>query len=333
MIIYMTMLRHIRLFVIAGALLLFSGCGNSSDWETRFDKALQAAEAQQRDMLVYFNASDRSGQSRAFKENVLDSEVFADFVKERGLLLVELDFPRTLGKTSLEELEARERVRVHYKVQSYPMVLLLDSHGRQYARFGGSAEEPQAYVDALRAAMETEARFRKAVAEAASLDGEERALALAAALQALPQENQSFHEELVQEIIRYDKEDKTGYRAKEEFGRRMMSQVQRFNEFMMKQRQLDSPDRILAARVEALTMLSQEEEWAPVIRMFLNRFISDTFALEKDWAHAAEYMQVAVEAAPDDMPELQSLRTWLEELKKKAAEAQQEPAAEGQSGS
>ena len=269
-------------------------------------------------MLVLFSGAGWEEHSNALRDSVLDIEAFRQLVQEQNLVLVVVNFPQNPQAVSEERLMEIDSLRQRYGVNGLPSVLLLDAKERPISLLFGAPKSGEAYLGSLRAVLAAQDAFEKAVTEAQGLSGEPRALALAAALDALPQESRRYHNDIVKDILQHDPQDKTGYKAQQEKKERIKDQVKHYNEFLLKQNGKNSIPELIEGRVEALNMLMQEE-WEPTLRMLLCKFVSDTYAAEQDLPRAIEYLQAAIEAAP--APALaQPLTEALQALEKRAAE-------------
>lgn len=301
-----------RLFAyILGAMLVYMAglCHAAAVWQTDFDQAVKQAAAEGKYVLVDFTGSDWCHWCVVLREKVLSTPEFEAFAAEKGLLLVEQDFPRTPGKATPEQMEAREKVREAYGVKGFPTVMLADGKAQPFAILVGSAVEPQEYIARLQTALEAKAQFDQAIAEAAKLEGVQRAQAEAKALELLPADCRSLQEEVVDEICRLDPEDTTGLRKAREQERLLKTQMKMLADFMASHRGPVTPENVEKARVEAEELLKQEG-LLPIIRLGLLKFISDCYALTHDLPKALENLKAAVAAAPGT-PEAERLQQWV----------------------
>ena len=104
------------------SLLLVLTCSWSSD----FDVSLEQSRIEKRPLLVFFTASDWSGWSMKFKDEVLSSEAFRNKI-EADFVCVEIDSPRSAPA-------AKESER--FGITEFPTLLLFSADQREIARLG-----------------------------------------------------------------------------------------------------------------------------------------------------------------------------------------------------
>lgn len=145
-------MRRIVLCVVFVLVLLLTATAGALaadiySWETDLDSALARAAAENRVVFAYFAGSDWCGWCMRLKDEVLDSDLFADFSR-RFVVPVLIDFPRELPQS--EALAAaNQRHAEHYRVQAFPTVLLLAPDGSVLYRTGYVAGGPGNYVTNL----------------------------------------------------------------------------------------------------------------------------------------------------------------------------------------
>ena len=67
---------------------------NTTGWQLDFEKAKQTAKAEQKLILLNFSGSDWCGPCIRMHKEILDTDAFEQFAKDR-LVLVSADFPRS----------------------------------------------------------------------------------------------------------------------------------------------------------------------------------------------------------------------------------------------
>lgn len=291
--------------------------------ETDFSVAAEKAKKEQISMLVEFTGSDWCPPCKQLRKTVLDTPAFEKYVQEKGALFVELDFPRKPGAVAPEVMKAREEVMMKYGIRGFPTVLLLDSDGKPYAQIVGPGKSSAHYFEQLDAAFALEKEFKTAV-DAASNAGEERANALVAALEKLPKNLQGFQKDLICEIIAADPDDRLGFAKKMREGELLVEQQKMLKAFFESVRGKISPDKLAETRAEALALLD-DKTLLPPIRLALNKFVSDGYAMEHNLAKALEYLKLAQASDPESR-DGQMLLRWIEQMEKVIA-AQKEAEA------
>lgn len=119
-------------------------------WVQDLEAAKQAAQAEDKDLLLFFNGSDWCPPCMAIARNVF----FHDDFKQQAtgkFVPVFLDFPRTpQAQRKVQDMKRNVALQQRYGITSYPTVVLADQFGQPYSYLGGySGESPQEYLDKL----------------------------------------------------------------------------------------------------------------------------------------------------------------------------------------
>lgn len=324
-----------RKFYILGA-TLFSFMSSVFAWaipatETDFAVAAEKAKETQTPMLVEFTGSDWCPPCKHLRKTVLDTPEFEEFLAQKGWIYVELDFPRKPGAIPAETMKAREEIMMRYGVRGFPSMMLLDSSGNPYAVIVGPGKSPADYFDKLKKAEALKKEFKADVEAAQKQRGYERAEALAAALAKLPPHFQVFQTVLIRDIIAADPEDRLGFAKKTREGEMLVEQQKMLKAFFEATRGKQTPERLQQTRAEALKLLEQKD-LLPPIRLVLNKFISDGYAMEHNLDKALEYLKIAQASDPESR-EGKRLVAWIQNMENvinsiKESEAANTPASE-----
>lgn len=281
--------------------------------ETDLAIALEKAQKTKSSMLVEFTGSDWCPPCKHLRATVLDKPDFEKFLADKGLMFVELDYPRKEEALTPEVRKARDEVRFRYGVRGFPSVLLLDSAGNPYAVIVGPGKSPAHYYEQLEQALSVEKEFKTAVAAAMAQEtGTPRAEALAAALSKLPPNFQVFQKDLIREIIAADPEDLLGFSKKMRDEALLVSQKKMISAFFEKMSGKNSAENLKSAREEALKIL-EDENLMPPIRLALYKFVSDGYAMSHDLEKALEYLKLARQADPESR-EGGALVPWISQM-------------------
>ena len=280
--------------------------------ETDFAAATEKAKAQQQAMLVEFTGSDWCPPCKHLRKTVLDTPEFEKFVNDKGLLFVELDFPRKPGAIPPETMKAREEVMMRYNVRGFPSVILMDENANPYAQIIGPGKSPADYFEKLEKALALKKEFTTAVDAAQKQRGFARAEALAAALGKLPPHFQVFQKTLIHDIIAADPEDRLGFAQKIREGKLLVEQQKMLKEFFEAARGKTARDQLPQMREKAEALLAQDN-LLPPIRLALNKFISDSYAMEHNLEKALEYLKAAHACAPESR-EGKNLVPWIKNM-------------------
>lgn len=314
---------------LAGVVACVAGFSFAAEgWGTDFNQGLATAAAEGRTVLVEFTGSDWCPPCIHVRGKILPTQEFKDFAEKNKLVLVELDFPRGANKVSPEQRAEREAISARYRVDGFPTMLVTDGSGRAYAKIVGAAGGAAQYIAMLQAGLDTKAAFEAKMAEAQELNGVERAQALAAALELLPEDCRDLNSDVVEEIINSDPADTTGFRKKLEQKQLKEKQLHEFQQALVRSTQnLDGVKRsgsgvpsaedlakiTAATRAEALKML-EREDLLPEVRQVVLGFIAESYLVEQNYAQSIEYLDKSIEAAPQsaEVEQLKMLRARIQ---------------------
>ena len=130
------------------ALLLFGTAllaGTPSGWTDDFAEAQKLSQKEKRPMLVLFTGSDWCGWCIKLHNDVLSKPEFKQFVDERKVVLVYLDFPRN-SEMSAEAKQRNQQLAQRYKVRGFPTTVLLGADGKELGRVKGYSAQ---YIEKL----------------------------------------------------------------------------------------------------------------------------------------------------------------------------------------
>ena len=117
-------------------------------WLTDLPKALAAAKAEHKMVLMDFTGSDWCSWCIKFDKEVLSTEKFKEYAA-KNLILVKVDFPRSLPQSD-ELKQANRELGKKYKVDGYPTFVVLDEGGKEIGRQEGyKAGGPEAFIEEL----------------------------------------------------------------------------------------------------------------------------------------------------------------------------------------
>ncbi|MEZ5964236.1 MAG: thioredoxin family protein [Planctomycetota bacterium] len=118
-------------------------------WFADFDKAVEAAKEQKKDLLVDFTGSDWCVWCKRLDAEVFSHAEFLDGVKDK-LVLVALDFPNSEeAKAKVPSPERNQQLQEKYGIQGFPTVLLMTPDGDVFGRTGYAEGGPEKYVASL----------------------------------------------------------------------------------------------------------------------------------------------------------------------------------------
>ncbi|WP_406698622.1 thioredoxin family protein [Singulisphaera sp. Ch08] len=150
-------------------------------WSLEFEESQAAAKAQGKDMLIDFGGSDWCLPCRWLKDRVFSKPEFVERAG-REFVLVDIDLPMTNRiPISADRKQRYEKLQKRYGITTFPTVVLATPDGRPYARttYREAIQTPEAYWKYLEPLRERGRRLSEALTRAETLQGRERAEALA----------------------------------------------------------------------------------------------------------------------------------------------------------
>lgn len=135
------------LAAVAGITALGQPALGSDGWLTSYERALAAAEESGRPILTVFTGSDWCQHCLTLEKNVLHTDTFRDWARDRVVLLM-IDLPKQ--GISQEERHVRSRVCIKYGVRSFPSTVLVAPDGGKITGHSGYlGQSADAWVAAL----------------------------------------------------------------------------------------------------------------------------------------------------------------------------------------
>ncbi len=188
-----------------------------AEWMTDYDAATAKAAKEGKAVLINFTGSDWCGYCIRMKRQIFDTPEFADYVKDKFVLL-EIDLPR---RKQLEPAvkEKREQLCRDFEVRGFPTILAISSTGEVLGGFTGAQPTMEGVAIYLDNAL-----ARKQMLEAArKLEGEARAKALMEVYKDYPKNFKTAAAKLRSEISACDPNDTTGLKKQAEADDQMLA--------------------------------------------------------------------------------------------------------------
>lgn len=117
-------------------LTLFLFFSSGPNWTYDYDKALQAAESSEKDVLIVFSGSDWCKPCIQLHRSLFETKVFIDYANE-NLILVKADFPYAKrNKLPESQMAHNEKLAAQYNESgAFPLGVFVDNHGKELGRF------------------------------------------------------------------------------------------------------------------------------------------------------------------------------------------------------
>lgn len=143
-----------NVFVFAILVALITGCAKTGaadklTWQENLEKALAQAKKENKAVLVNFTGSDWCIWCKRLTEEVFSKKEFETYAA-KNLILVKLDFPRSIEQTTETKLY-NNNLAQRYRVQGFPTILLFNSSGKLVLTTGYQQGGPANYVNHLKA--------------------------------------------------------------------------------------------------------------------------------------------------------------------------------------
>ncbi len=292
--------------LIAATQLAFSGVAVALPEAASLEAAMPIAKAENRTILLELTGKDWCPGCIYLKGKILDSDVLTQAVGHQ-YILVEIDYPRDPKKIAAipeDELKAREDILTSFKVRGLPCVIYMDADGLPFAVVSAYTRTPEEYVSTIMSKAEAVRTARDAaLAHAATLRGTEKAKALVAALELLPETCRSAYKSVLAEIRTLDPEDSLGYAGVET---RAQHELDQLNAWETKVREYfrslpgapTDPDNVASVIVMCEEYLKQDD-LLPEIQQKVLKLMSESYAFQRNIPMIYATMARALHAAPD----------------------------------
>jgi thioredoxin-related protein len=177
------------------------------------DAAVAKAKKEGKDIMLLFTGSDWCPPCKKLESEVFSKDEFAAGVSEK-FVLVKFDFLRTVEMPP--ELAAQNtRWSEKYSVDAFPTVVMVDADLKPFAFAGYQEGGAENYVQMMNAAADRRIERDKKLAAAQKVSGAERAKLLDAAIADIGEQIVGvYYQNIVDEIVSLDSDNKLGLRAK-----------------------------------------------------------------------------------------------------------------------
>lgn len=177
-------------------------------WNTDYAVARERAQAEGKNILLFFTGSDWCGWCTTLRREVLDTPEFMQFAAERFILL-EVDLPNDTSRLSAETLSQNRDLRLKYNITMFPSLIAISPEGMLLGGLAGGRNEREAVISPLRQAHENATLLEQANSE----QGAQRAATLMRYYRNIPSVFRDNMNALREEIATLDTTDRTGILA------------------------------------------------------------------------------------------------------------------------
>ena len=278
-----------------------AGCAWALPQAPSVDAAKPVAKEQGRDIMLEFTGKEWCPPCIHLRTKIMETAEFEKAVGDK-YVLVEVVFPRlpsAVAAIPKEQRNANEQLLVHHRIETgLPTVLLLDPEGLPYAQIAGARRTTAEYLKALEEGAAVRAKRDAAFARAASLQGMERATALAEGLNAIPENCRDKYVDVVNEINALDPQNTLGYaRVLTRFDnyRKQDAALKVIFDHLRNNRQPEA----LPGNIEMLVKYLQTPDLEPELAQMAWRALGDTYVFQRRYKDVYESYKKAYEAAPE----------------------------------
>ena len=224
----MKRLSFLAFLTLLSAVLLLSlaSCKKKVVWQTDFGTALKDAGESGRSVLVLFSGEDWDGKTAVFRSEVLDTDEFKDFAREKYVLL-NIDLSEAEQAKAIEEgneellarIEDKSSLFRKYEVSSYPTLALLSGEGYvlTIVQYNEGLNSPAVLIEVLEEQAERIQSVSSAIVKVQSSSGAEKVRAIDMLYEATPETGRKPLDGLVREVPSLDPSDSSGLVGKYEF--------------------------------------------------------------------------------------------------------------------
>jgi len=192
--------------------------GEAPVWYDDFDKAVEAAKAQKKNLLVDFTGSDWCGWCIKLHKEVFDHAEFLEPV-QKSFILVALDFPRgDEAKAKVPNPERNEALQQKHAVRGFPTILLMTPEGEVFGRTGYREGGPAKYMEHIGSTATSWKVANELAAAWTSADASAKEDLMMKACEAMAKFESAVAAEKIKDIVlaayAADPENKSGMRLK-----------------------------------------------------------------------------------------------------------------------
>jgi len=223
---------------------------DENPWSDDPQAATKLALKEKKDLLLLYTGSDWCPPCQKLEEEVFsDEDFYAE--AEQHFVFVKFDFLRKSPISEKMKMLNQEWAK-KFGIDSFPTVILVDAEMRPYAFAGYEEGGAENYLGMLEENRQTRLKRDEKMAAAEKAKGDERAKLLDEALSAIPREiSEVYYNEIIEEIVKLDKDDELGLRTKWNEARDAEFRKAVLTDVMMIAR-LESPQRAVAMIDELL---------------------------------------------------------------------------------
>ncbi|AZQ64652.1 thioredoxin family protein [Flammeovirga pectinis] len=124
---------------------------SNEGWLNDAHKASLLMEKNNAPLIINFTGSDWCGWCKKIKAEIFDTAEFKAWVKENKVVLLELDFPRTIQQSDLLKAQ-NQSLAQQFQVKGYPTIFVIK--GKEVIQTGYVKGGPESWIKSVEANIE-----------------------------------------------------------------------------------------------------------------------------------------------------------------------------------
>lgn len=116
-------------------------------WSTDYEATLAQARNEGKQVFLFFTGSDWCVWCKRLDQEILSTPEFKAYAAGK-LLLVKLDFPRSISQSDQLKAQNNQLARQHH-IEGYPTVVVLDGSGKRLGTLGYMGGGPSGFIAKL----------------------------------------------------------------------------------------------------------------------------------------------------------------------------------------
>ncbi|MBB6460416.1 thioredoxin family protein [Flammeovirga kamogawensis] len=119
---------------------------SNEGWINDAHKASELMEKNNAPLIINFTGSDWCGWCKKIKAEIFDTDEFKAWVKENKVVLLELDFPRTIQQSDLLKAQ-NQSLAQQFQVKGYPTIFVIK--GKEVIQTGYVKGGPENWIKSV----------------------------------------------------------------------------------------------------------------------------------------------------------------------------------------
>src|ERR1700733_10150138 len=127
-------MQFFRLLIPMVLLFIVCPLPAAIEWQNDYAKVHSQSQQENKPVLLFFNGSDWAGCAMKMKHEILDAPEFQEKIGIQ-FICMEVDFPKH-SLLSKELVDQNQELKIRFKIEEFPSLLLIDAQERVIAGVG-----------------------------------------------------------------------------------------------------------------------------------------------------------------------------------------------------